>query len=97
MDKHIKAGHLTPSNSPWAFPLVPVLKPDKPVRLCVDNRPLNKITKNNPFPTGNLQEVLDNLAGANYFSVIDLAQGYLQVPLAENDRPKTAFRSPTGF
>ena len=97
VDKHVKAGHLTPLNSPWAFPIVPVLKPDKTVRLCVDYRPLNKITQNDPFPTGNLQEVLDNLAGANYFSVIDLAQGYLQVPLAEKDRPKTAFRSPTGF
>jgi hypothetical protein len=88
---------LTPSKSPWAFPIVPVLKPDKTVRLCVDYRPLNKITQNDPYPTGNLQEVLDNLSGANYFSVIDLAQGYLQVPLAKEDRPKTAFRSPTGF
>ena len=97
VEKHVEAGHLTPSNSPWAFPIVPVPKPDKTVRLCVDYRPLNKTTRNDPFPTGNLQEVLDNLAGANYFSVIDLAQGYLQVPLAEKDRPKTAFRSPTGF
>ena len=90
VEKHVEAGHLTPSNSPWAFPIVPVLKPDKTVRLCVDYRPLNKITQNDPFPTG-------NLAGANYFSVIDLAQGYLQMPLAEKDRAKTAFRSPTGF
>lgn len=97
VENHVKAGHLTPSKSPWAFPIVPVLKPDKTVRLCVDYRPLNKITQNDPFPTGNLQEVLDNLSGAHYFSVIDLAQGYLQVPLAKEDRPKTAFRSPTGF
>ena len=74
--------------------IVPVLiKPDKTVRLCVDFRPLNKITQNDPYPTGNLHEVLDNLG----FSVIDLAQGYLQVPLAKEDRPETAFRSPTGF
>jgi hypothetical protein len=88
---------LTPSKFPWAFPIVPVLKPDKTVRLCVDYRPLNKITQNDPYPTGNLQEVLDNLSGANYFSVIDMALGYLQVPLAKEDRPKTAFQSPTGF
>lgn len=37
------------------------------------------------------------MVGAQYFSVIDLAQGYLQVPLAEKDQAKTAFRSPTGF
>ncbi|CAB4030618.1 Hypothetical predicted protein [Paramuricea clavata] len=97
---HVKSGHLTPSKStPWAFPIVPVLKPDKTVRLCVDYRPRNKITQNDPYPTGNLQEVLDNLSDVNYmyFSVIDLAQGYFQVPLAKEDRPKTAFRSPTGF
>ncbi|CAB3996095.1 Retrovirus-related Pol poly from transposon [Paramuricea clavata] len=94
---HVKSGHLTPSKSPWAFPIVPVLKPDKTDRLYVDYRPLNKITQNDPYPTGNLQEVLDNLSGANYFGVIDLAQGYLQVPLAKEDRPKTVFRSPTGF
>ena len=73
VEKHVETGHLTPSNSPWAFPIVPVLKLDKTVRLCVDYRPLNKITQNDPFPTGNLAE-------ANYFSVIDLAKGYLQVP-----------------
>ena len=74
-----------------------MLKPDKTVRLCVDYRPLNKITRNDPFPKGNLQEVLDNLAGANYFSVIDLAQGYLQVPLAEKDRPKQHLGPQQGF
>ena len=97
VEKHVEAEHLAPSNSPWAFPIVPVLKPDKTVRLCVDYRPLNKITQNDPFPTGNLQEVLDNLTGVNYFSVIDLAQGYLQMPLAGKDRAKTAFRFPTEF
>jgi hypothetical protein len=70
-----------------------LIKADKTVRLCVDFRPLNKITQNDPYPTGNLHEVLDNLG----FSAIDLAQGYLQVPLAMQDRPETAFRSPTGF
>ena len=40
---------------------------------------------------------MENLAVAHYFSVIDLAQGYLQDPLAERDREKTAFRSASGF
>ncbi len=97
VEKHLKAGHIKPSRSPWAFPIVPVLKPDKTVRLCVDYKPLNEVTQSDPFPTGNIREVLDNMAGAQYFSVIDLAQGYLQVPLKEQDQAKTAFRSPTGF
>jgi hypothetical protein len=93
LGNHLNSGHLTSSKSPWAFSTVPVLKPDKTVRLCVDYRSLNKITQNDRYPTGNLQEVLDNLSGANYFSVIDLAQGYLLVPLAKEDGPKTAFKS----
>ena len=69
----------------------------KTVRLCVDYKPLNNETQSDAFPTGNINEVLDNMVGAQYFSVIDLAQGYLQVPLAEKDQAKIAFRSPTGF
>ena len=52
VEKHVEAGRLTPSNSPWAFPIVPVLKPGKTVRLCVDYRPLNKITRNDPSQQG---------------------------------------------
>lgn len=97
VEKHLKAGHIKPSRSPWAFPIVPVMKPDKTVRLCVDYKPLNSVTQSDAFPTGNINEILDNMVGAQYFSVINLAQGYLQVPLAEKDQAKTAFRSPTGF
>ena len=97
VEMHLKAGHIKPSRSPWAFPVVPVMKPDKTVRLCVDYKPLNNVTQSDAFPTGNINEVLDNIVGAQYFSVIDLAQGYLQVPLAEKDQAKIAFRSPTGF
>ena len=76
VEKHLKAGHIKPSRSPWAFPNVPVVKPDKTVRLCVDYKPLNEGTRSDPFPTGNITEVLDNMAEAQYFSVIDLAQRY---------------------
>ena len=44
-----------------------------------------------------MNEVLDQLVGAQYFSCIDLAHGYLQVPLAKEDQPKTAFRSLNGL
>ena len=44
-----------------------------------------------------MNEVLDQLVGAQYFSCIDLAQRYLQVPLAKEDKSKTAFRSPNGL
>ena len=63
------------------------------MRLCIDYRQLNARTKSDAFPTGNVLDVIDNMAGARYFSTIDLAQGYHQVPVAEADREKTAFRT----
>ena len=92
-----KEGKIEPSHSPWAFPIVPVKKKDGSVRICVDYRPLNKITESDTFPTGNVQDCLDKLSDACYFSTIDFAQGYMQVPLTTEDREKTAFRSPTGL
>ena len=62
------------------------------MRLCVDYKPLNEATQSDPLPTGNINEVLDNMAGAKYFSVIDSVQGYLQVPLPAEDQVKTAYR-----
>lgn len=53
-----KEGKIEPSNSPWAFPIVPVRKKDgkKSIRICVDYRPLNKVTQSDTFPTGNVQD-----------------------------------------
>ena len=89
--EHVKKGHIIPSTSPWAFGTVPVKKPDGSIRLCCDFQPLNKITETDSFSTGNMNEVLDQLVGAQYFSCIDLAQRYLQVPLAKEDQPKQLF------
>ena len=67
------------------------------MRLCIDYRQLNARTKSDSFPTGNVLDVIENMAGARYFSTIDLAQGYHQVPVAEADREKTAFRTLSGL
>ena len=96
VEEHAKKEHIVPSISPSAFGIVPVKKPDGSLRLCCDFRPLNKITETDSFLSGNMNEVLDQLVGAEYFSCIDLAQGYLQVPLSKEDQPKTAFQSPNG-
>jgi len=65
-------------------------------RICVDFRKLNDITVCYSFPLPNIQDILDKLGRARYFSALDCASGYWQVPLAEEDRAKTAFSAPTG-
>ncbi|KAI3376863.1 hypothetical protein L3Q82_000112 [Scortum barcoo] len=79
------------SSSPYASPIVLVRKKDGSLRLCVDYRLLNSKTRKNAFP------LHDTLSGAHWFSTIDLASGYNQVPVAEQDRPKTAFCTPFGL
>ena len=90
-------GVIRSSTSSYAAPICPVKKKDGTMRLCIDYRQLNARTKSDAFSTGNVLDVIDNMAGARYFSTIDLAQGYHQVPVAEADREKTAFRTSSGL
>lgn len=84
------------SNSPFASAVVIVRKKDKSLRLCVDYRELNKKTIKDAYPLPRIEETLDVLHGAKYFSSIDLAQGYHQVAMSEDAIEKTAFRVGTG-
>lgn len=85
------------SCSPYASPIVLVRKKDGNLRLCVDYRLLNSKTRRDAFPLPRIEESLDALSGACWFSTIDLASGYNQVPMTEQDRPKTAFCTPFGL
>ena len=93
----LQRGHIEQSYSPWAFPIVPVKKKDGSIRIAIDYRPLNKISVSDQYPTAHMGECLDKLQNATFFSTVDLAQGYHQVPLRKEDREKTAFRSPNGL
>ena len=66
-------GVIRPSTSSYAAPICPVKKKDGIMRLCIDYRQLNARTKSDAFPTGNILDVIENMAGARYFSTIDLA------------------------
>lgn len=93
-----KAGLIEPSTSSWAAPVVMVPKKQKPDwRFCVDFRPLNKVTKKDPYPLPRVDEALDSVAGSKWFSSLDLRSGYWQVPLAPEARPKTAFTTSKGL
>ena len=84
-------------NSPWNTPLICVWKKEKKdIRICLDFRRLNAITERQAFPMPNVDEMLDALGGAKYFSSIDLGNAYYQVELDEESQEKTAFSTKQG-
>ena len=93
VDSLVANGIIRRSTSPWASPIVPVKKPDSSVHLCVDYRRLNDVTIPDPFYMPTLDEVVSAIGENNVISKLDLAKGYYQVEVAEEDRAKTAFLS----
>lgn len=94
--KLIEEGWIRPSVSPFGAPILFVKKKSGDLRMCVDYRALNKITIKNRYPLPNIAELLDRLAGAKYFTSLDLRSGYHQLRIAEEDVPKTAFNTRYG-
>lgn len=85
---------IEPSKSPWASPIVPVRKKDGSIRMCVDYRKLNHVTKPDKFPIPHLTDSVYGLHGMTYFTSIDLVRGYYQIPIEEESRELTAFTTP---
>ena len=84
-------GVIRESVSPWASPIVLVSKKDGGVRPCVDYRKVNELVKPDGFPLPRIQDCLDAVAGSSLFSTFDLTSGYFQIPLKQEDIPKSAF------
>ena len=83
--------------SPWASGIVMVTKKDGSKRFCVDYHKLNDVTPKDAYPLPRIDDSLDQLSGAEWFSCLDLNSGYWQVEVEESDRPKTAFVSRQGL
>ena len=93
----IEKGFIRESHSPYGAPILFAKKPnDTKRRLCIDYRDLNKITIKDKYPLPRVDELLDRLHGAKYFTKLDLRSGYYQVRMAEEDIPKTAFNTRYG-
>lgn len=97
INEMLEHGIITPSKSPWASPIVIVPKKNGKFRFAVDYRKLNAITKRDVFPLPRIDDILDSLGKAQFFSTLDMCAGYWQVPVEPQDREKTAFISHTGL
>ena len=95
----LKLGIIRKSHSPWASPIVPVRKKDGSLRICVDYRALNKITKKNAYPLPRPDELLDQIGQVKprYITTLDFPMGYHQIPMAQDAIEKTAFISHMGL
>jgi len=89
----LKAGMIKPSKSPWASPILLVPKGENTWRMCIDYRMLNAVTKREIYAIPRIDDMIDSLGGSSYFSTLDLASGYFQIPVKESAKDKTAFIS----
>jgi hypothetical protein len=96
LDENISYGLLRSSSSPHGAPVLFVKKKDGSLRLCVDFRGLNQITKKDRYPLPLIADLLDSPSRAKVYTKIDLRSAYHLVRIAEGDEWKTAFRTRYG-
>ena len=100
MEEQIKdllsQGYIRPSYSPYGAPILFVPKKDGRWRMCIDYRLLNRQTKKDKYPIPRVDELIDKLGSARYFTKLDLASGYHQIAMKAEDVHKTAFRTTQG-
>ena len=72
LKEYLTNGWIRPSQSPYDAPILFVRKKDSTMRMCTDYRGLNKITKKNRYPLPRIEELMDRLQGAKFFTKIDL-------------------------
>jgi hypothetical protein len=97
IDDMERKSQIRKSQSPWAFPILLVKKHDGSPRFVVDYRKLNSITIRDSYPLPRIDDTINQLAGARFYSKFDLKHGYHQIPIDPRDRCKTAFITSFGL
>lgn len=87
----LESDAIRPSESPFSSNVVLVRKKDGSLRFCIDFRKLNNRTIRDAYMLPRIDDTIDSLIGARYFSKLDLRSGYWQVEMEEADKQKTAF------
>ncbi|BFZ17096.1 hypothetical protein BsWGS_20136 [Bradybaena similaris] len=93
----LKMDIIEESDSEYCSPLIVVRKKDESLRLCIDFRRLNSITRVDPVPMPNTEDLLSRVADAKFFTKLDLTKGYYQVPMSKESRKYTAFATSDGL
>jgi hypothetical protein len=99
VEQMVKNGIAEESRSPWASPVVLAKKKDGSWRFCVDYRKLNSLTRKDAYPLPRIDDLLDALGfgEGRIFSTLDVASGYWHIPIADEDKEKTAFTTNSGL
>src|SRR5271168_2223377 len=97
IDRNLAKGFIRKSNSPCSSPVLFVGKPDGKWRLCVDFRRLNAMTKRDCYTVPLIAELQDRVAGAKYYTKLDIREAYYRIRIKEGDEWKTVFRTRYGL
>jgi hypothetical protein len=88
IEKMAEQGIIEPSTSPWCSPVVILRKKDSSIRFAIYFRLLNHYTVKDSHLLPRIDDTLDALSGAKWYSTLDLKSGYHQVSVAPDDRPR---------
>lgn len=97
MTEMLAKGIIKPNHSSFSSPILLVKKKDGTWRFCVDYRALNAVTAKDCFPIPTMDELLDELGNAKFFTKLDPRSGYQQIRVIPNDTYKTAFHTCDGY
>ncbi|GFU17766.1 retrovirus-related Pol polyprotein from transposon 17.6 [Trichonephila clavipes] len=96
IDDWLQQGIIRESCSDYCSPIVLCKKKDGNLRICIDYRKINSKTDKDRYPLPLIEEVLDQLQSGNFFSTIDLKNGFFHVEMEESSKKFTSFVTHNG-